>query len=123
MASSGYQFQVNEMVNGAMGYHTQSGEVQKLLKQWQHVADLDPSVFGNLAVSVQMASGYEKFFSQITKDITKLYQELQTGSASLVKSAATYYATEKLLTAYMQFVSEVKQDNKYLDLTDSGKEP
>lgn len=123
MTSGGYQVEIDQLLKGAGAYHTQNTEVQKLLKQWQSVADLDASVFGNLAVSAQMAQGYEKFFSQVSKEITILYQQLEKGSESLAKSAATYWATEKLLTTYLQFLSEVRQDNKYLSQVDSGKEP
>jgi hypothetical protein len=123
MASGGYQVEVNELLKGAKAYHAEGGNLQQLLKQWQDVAHLDSSVFGNLAVSAQMAQGYEKFFSQVTKEITTLYQQLQKGSESLAKSAATYWLTEHLLTTYLQFLNEVKQDNKYLHLVDSGKEP
>jgi uncharacterized phage infection (PIP) family protein YhgE len=123
MASGGYQVEVNALLKGAKAYHADGSNVAQLLKQWQEVARLDSSVFGNLAVSAQMAQGYEKFFSQITKDITALYQQLQKGSESLAKSAATYWMTEHLLTTYLQFLHEVKQDNKYLNLVDSGQEP
>lgn len=121
--AGGYQVSVDEILKGAKAYKTQGEAVQQLLQHWLRVADLPASTFGNLAVSSEMASGYEKFVSQVTKEITTLYQALQKGSESLVKSAATYWANEQMLTAYLQFLKEVMQDNKYLDLVDSGKEP
>jgi uncharacterized protein YukE len=121
--AGGYQVSVDEILNGAKAYKEQGEAVHQLLQHWQKVADLPSGTFGNLAVSGQMASGYEKFFSQVTKEITTLYQALQKGSESLVKSAASYWATEQMLTAYLQFLSEVMRDNKYLDLVDSGKNP
>jgi hypothetical protein len=120
---AGYQVSVDEILNGAKAYKTQGEAVHQLLLRWQRIADLPGGTFGNLAVSAEMASGYEKFFSQVTKEITMLYQALQKGSESLVKSAATYWMTEHALTAYLQFLSEVRQDNKYLDLVDAGREP
>ena len=123
MPGGGYAVDIQELLNGAAVYESQGGEVHQLLRQWQKAADLPSSAFGNLAVSSQMASGYEKFFSQVTKEITTLYQELQMGSESLVKAAATYWAAEKMMTAYLKFLGEVMQDNKYLSLVDSGKEP
>jgi len=121
--AGGYQVSVDEILNGAKAYKEQSEAVHLLLQHWQKAADLPSGTFGNLAVSSQMASGYEKFLSQVTKEITTLYQALQKGSESLVKSAATYWMTEKLMTAYLQFLNEVMQDNKYLNLVDSGREP
>jgi uncharacterized protein YukE len=123
MSSGGYAVDIEELLKGAAAYKSQGGDVHQLLQQWQKAADLPGSVFGNLAVSSQMASGYEKFFSQVTKEITTLYQELQKGSESLVKAAATYWVTEQLMTVYLQFLKEAMQDNKYLSLADSGKEP
>jgi hypothetical protein len=123
MTSGGYAVDIQALLNGAAAYKSQGGDIHELLWQWQRTADLPSSAFGNLAVSSQMASGYEKFFSQVTDEITTLYQELQKGSESLVKASATYWVAEKMMTGYLQFLNEVMRDNKYLTLVDSGKEP
>lgn len=123
MAGAGFEVVFEDMTNGARAYKEHGDDMRQKLEQWKKFADLDPSVFGNLAVSSQWASGYAEFFSQITNDITKLYQALQTGAKSIAASATVYSMAEQLLTSYLSFLKEAKHDNKYLNLVDSGKEP
>lgn len=123
MVSEGYEVVLDELLQAAKVFKAHGSDVQQMLRQWQHAADLPGSAFGNLAVSPRMAAGYQEFYSQVTKDITKLFSSLSNGSENLVKAAGEYWLAEHLLTMYLQYLRQVMQDNKYLDQVDSGKEP
>jgi hypothetical protein len=123
MASEGYEVVLDELLDAAKVFKARGADVQQMLRQWQHAADLPASAFGNLAVSPRMSAGYQEFCSQVTKDVTKLFGSLSNGSENLVKSAGEYWLAEQMVTMYLQYLHQVMQDNKYLDQADSGKEP
>jgi hypothetical protein len=116
----GYQCVLSELLRASAEYKSRADDVQQMLKEWQNAANLDSSVFGNLSVSPKMASVYRKFYNQVTTDVTKHYQGLYGGAAALVLTALKYWTAEMKV---IQYLREVKQDNKYLDLADSGKGP
>lgn len=123
MVSEGYEVVLDELLEAAKVFKAHGADVQQMLRQWQHAADLPSNAFGNLAVSPKMAAGYQEFYSQVTKDITKLFGSLSNGSENLVKAAGEYWLAEQLVTMYLQYLRQVMLDNSYLDRVDSGQEP
>jgi uncharacterized protein YukE len=123
MVSDGYEVVLDELLESAKVFKARAGDVEQMLRQWQHAADLPGSAFGNLAVSPKMAAGYQEFYSQVAKDIAKLSGSLSNGSQNLVKAAGEYWLAEQLVAMYLQYLRQVMRDNSYLERVDSGQEP
>lgn len=98
-ASGGYEVTFSELEKAAAAYKAQGAVVQKALSQFEGVANLPASAFGNLPASAQMATEYSKFFTEVTQDLAKLATTLLQGSAKLTQSAANYKAAETASTA------------------------
>jgi hypothetical protein len=119
-ASGGYLVIVNELLTAAKAHKTHGDDVKQALSYWRKTAKLDNGVFGRLSISPKIAGGYQEFYDQVTKDVTRLYQALYSGAGTLALTAVAYMLAEAKV---MQYLAEVKQDNKYLSLADSGKAP
>lgn len=106
MTSGGFEVVFSELGDAGAAYKTQSDKVKEALAEFRLAAELPRSAFGNVAHSVQLASHYEEFFSQVTKDITKLHQTLLSGAASLAAAKASYVIAEDLVMLYQEYLKE-----------------
>lgn len=98
MASGGYEVTFSELNNAAAEYKAQGDAVRESLDRFRSAADLPDSAFGNLPQSKNLALQYQQFLSQVTADMTKLYETLLTGAVKLAASAANYRAAERANT-------------------------
>ena len=119
-ASGGYLVVVSELLAAAKAHKTHGDDVRQTLSDWRKAARLDNGAFGKLPVSPKIAAGYQEFCDEVTKDLTRLYQALYRGASSLALAAVAYMFAEAKVMLYL---AEVKRDNKYLSLADSGKVP
>lgn len=120
MGSDGYQVVLSELLVAASYYASQSRNVKQMLQDWEKAANLDKSVFGNMAASPKMASQYASFHDEVGKAVTQMYQSLGNAATTLLRTAAGYHAAEQLTLGYLKFVSE---NTKHPGQADSRKEP
>jgi ABC-type transporter Mla subunit MlaD len=95
VASGGFEVTFSKLDEAAGAYQAQGDAVRRALAQFESAASLADSAFGNLPQSKQLASQYEQFLSQVTRDVTKLSETLLAGAAKLAASSANYRAAER----------------------------
>jgi uncharacterized protein YukE len=98
VASGGFEVTFSKLDAAATAYQAQGDAVRQALARFEAAASLANSSFGNLPESKQLASQYQQFLGQVTRDVTKLSETLLTGAAKLAASAANYRAAERAST-------------------------
>jgi uncharacterized protein YukE len=98
VASGGFEVTFSKLDGAAAAYKTQGDDVRQALERFESAASLASSAFGNLPQSKQLASQYQQFLSQVTRDVTKISETLLAGAAKLAASAANYRAAEQANT-------------------------
>lgn len=94
-ASGGYEVAIQHLQEAARGYQAQMDAIQQAAAKFKAAANLPASAFGNLPQSGKLASEYQKFFSQVNGDMTKLWESIMSGALTLAVNAAAYEAAEK----------------------------
>jgi uncharacterized protein YukE len=98
VASGGFEVTFSKLDAAAAAYKAQGDAVRQALARFESAASLANSAFGNLPQSKQLASQYQQFLSQVTRDVTKLSETLLTGAAKLAASSVNYRAAERAST-------------------------
>jgi uncharacterized protein YukE len=98
VADGGYEVTFSKLDEAAAAYRAQGDAVRQALARFESAATLANSAFGNLPESGQLASQYQQFLGQVTRDVTKLSETLLAGAARLAASAANYRAAERAST-------------------------
>lgn len=95
MSGGGYEVAIAQLEDAARGYKAQMDAIQQAQARFKSAADLPPSAFGNLPQSATLASEYQKFFSQVSSDMTQLWESVLSGALTLALNALAYETAEK----------------------------
>lgn len=95
MSSGGYEVAIADLEQAARAYRAQMEAIRQAQATFKSGADLPASAFGNLPQSATLASEYQKFFSQVSSDMTKLWESVLSGALTLALSALAYQAAEQ----------------------------
>lgn len=95
MRSGGYEVAIAHLEDAARSYEAQMEVIKQAQARFKAAADLHASAFGNLPQSANLASQYQKFFSQVSGDMTKLWESLMSGALTLALTAIAYETAEK----------------------------
>lgn len=95
MRSGGYEVAIQHLEEAARGYEAQMEAIKQAQARFRAAADLHASAFGNLPQSAKLASQYQAFFSQVSGDMTKLWESLMSGALTLALTAIAYETAEK----------------------------
>jgi uncharacterized protein YukE len=105
VASGGFTVIPSELIKTAARYQTEGDDVGQAQVRFRAAASLPDSAFGNLPQSKALASQYQQFFDQVTRDVTKLRQALHNGAVNLAGNAVGYMAAEQVVLAYLRNVN------------------
>lgn len=95
MPRGGYEVAIQDLEDAARGYKAQMDAIQQAQAKFKSAADLPASAFGNLPQSATLASEYRTFFSQVSSDMTKLWESVLSGALTLALNALAYETAEK----------------------------
>jgi hypothetical protein len=96
VADGGFEVTASDLDDGADEFKTKGEGILDAQKLYESEATLPESAFGNLPQSKQIYAQYQKFFSQVSGDQTKLAEALLEGTFKLALSAALYRAADEL---------------------------
>lgn len=95
MSSGGYEVAIADLEKAARAYRAQMEAIRQAQAAFKSGADLPASAFGRLPQSATLASEYQKFFSQVGSDMTKLWESVLSGALTLALSALAYETAEQ----------------------------
>jgi uncharacterized protein YukE len=102
VASDGYEVTVSDLEDASVAFKPEGDGALQARTRFEAAADLPDSAFGNTPGSSAIASRYQEFFGQVTRDVAKVSEALQAGAQTLSANAARYRAADQGVVDYLR---------------------